>query len=330
VSFAQPLFLFALLVVPAAVAAWWWTEGRRVRYAFRFTNLDVLALVAGSRPWRRLIPPLLFLLTLCLASVALSRPYLPGLVPLKRATVILVVDTSGSMQATDVKPSRLGAAKAAARAFLARTPAQLRVGLIALNQTPQVASPATTDHALVREAIDTLSSGGETAIGDAIAAAVQLGRHALTATANAPTAANTVDPNDLGELVSILLLSDGAQTNGSLQPLQGAQLAKSAGVRVYTNALGTPTGAITRGDPPFAVAVPVPPDPPTLRAIAHLTGGEFTNATNATILKHTYTRLGDRLGRAPGRNEITYALLATAALLLTTAVLVTLSTPYLP
>jgi Ca-activated chloride channel homolog len=132
VRFAQPLFLFALLLVPVAAAGWWWTEGRRVRRAIAFTNLEVLALVAGRRSWRRLIPPLLFLLALCFVSVALARPYLPGFVLLKRATVILVVDTSASMEATDVKPSRLGAAREAVRAFLARIPPRLRVGLVAL------------------------------------------------------------------------------------------------------------------------------------------------------------------------------------------------------
>jgi Ca-activated chloride channel family protein len=327
-SFAHPLLLLTLLALPLAVVVYLLAQRRRMRYALRFTNLDVLASVVGGRSWRRYVPPALALLALGALCVAVARPRVQTLVPTQRATVILVIDVSGSMTAHDVKPSRLAAAAQAVRTFLDRAPKQLRVGLIEFSGEPQVASPVTADHNVVRDSLDQLglfSGFGGTAIGDALAAAVQLGQAAVASdvlSQGQTIAYRTAAPSGVqgtDGLVSILMLSDGSQTRGQLQPLQGAERAKAAGIPVYTVALGTPNGQITRSFGFFRRTIPVPPDPATLSAIARTTGGKFFAARSAEALQSAYAKLGSRLGRHPGRSEITYAFLAAAAALLVAA-----------
>jgi Ca-activated chloride channel homolog len=353
-SFERPLLLLALLAVPAAVGVYVLAERRRMRYAIRFTNLDVLAAVAGARAWRRYVPSVLFLFALTALCVGVARPTHRTLVTQDRATVILVVDVSRSMESKDVKPSRLRAAEAAIRTFLDRVPKRLRVGLIAFAGDPQVATPPTVDRGTVREALNTLEwfpRYGGTAIGDALAAAVELGRQAAQR-GGGDLAAATTGARTHG-LVSILLLSDGAQTRGELEPGDGAERAKAAGIPVYTIALGTPNGRLKidfgGGPPPSGIlpgqggggglgggagggrSVPVPPDPQTLRAIASTTGGKFFAARNAVSVRAAYSHLGSRLGRKPGRSEITYAFLAAAAgLLLASGLLSAAWSPRLP
>ena len=332
-SFDRPLLLLALLAVPAAIGLYVLAQRRRMRYALTFTNLELLAAVAAGRPWRRYVPPALFLLALTALCIAVARPHRTTMVASERATVILVVDVSGSMQAADVKPTRLAAAQAAVRTFLDRVPKRLRVGLIAFAGEPQVAAPPTSDHDLVRTSLDDLGffpGYGGTAIGDALAAAVQLG---VQSTSGAQTIAETTPKTR--DLVSILFLSDGHQTRGALQPLEGAQRAKDAGIRVYTVALGTPHGTLTRDfGGPFGGGprtIRVPPDPATLRAVAETTRGQFFNARSAEAVQSAYSKLGSSLGRVSGRTEITYAFLGAAALLLVAAgVLSALWSPRLP
>lgn len=334
-SFERPWLLLTLLAVPVVVALYLLAERRRMRYAIRFTNVDILAGVMRGRLWRQYVPLALFLLALAALCLGFARPERRTLVPKDRATVILVVDVSRSMEARDVKPSRIGAATSAVRLFLDKVPERLQVGLIAFAGDPAVAAPPTTDHGLVREALDTLQwypSFGGTAIGDALAEAVRIGQEAVgggngnLASVRAATAENTKG------LVSILFLSDGAQTRGQLLPLEGADRAKSAGIPVYTVALGTANGTLRfgygggGGGTPAPQGfpggfgqgrrVPVPPDPETLRAIANRTGGQFFAARDADALKSAYSKLGSRLGRKPGESEVTYGFLAAAAALL--------------
>jgi Ca-activated chloride channel family protein len=326
--FDHPLLLLTLLVVPVAVGVYLLAERRRMRYAVTYTNLDVLASVVGERSLRRYVPPALFLLALAVLSIALARPQRSTLVASDRATVILVIDVSGSMHARDVKPTRLGAAQAAVRTFLERVPKRVRVALIAFSSEPEVAAPPSTDRDVVRASVDELDflqGYGGTAIGDALAAAVQLGKQAVKNQTGPQTIAYTATKPS--SLVSILFLSDGKQTRGELQPLQGAQLAKAAGIPVYTVALGTPNGILY----PFAGGfggggagavprrIPVPPDPATLSAIARLTGGKFFAARSADAVQSAYKELGSKLGRVPGHKEVTNELLALAALFLLAA-----------
>lgn len=349
-TFERPLLLLALLVVPLALGLYVLAERRRMRYAIRFTNLDVLAGVVGDRYRRRFVPLALFLLALAALCVGMARPQHTTLVPRDRATVILVLDVSRSMQSKDVKPNRIGAAAAAVRTFLDRVPDRLQVGLIAFAGDPAVANPPTTNHDLVRKSLDTIEwfpSFGGTAIGDALAAAVKLGQQAVSGESGNLASATTAAPNtETRGLVSILFLSDGAQTRGDLEPLEGADLAKAAGIPVYTVALGTPGGTLTfgpgagpggggGGSYPGGLfggrRVPVPPDPDTLRAIADRTGGQFFAAQSAKSLQSAYQKLGSSLGRKPGKSEITYVFLAAAALLLVAAGLLSaLWSPRLP
>jgi Ca-activated chloride channel family protein len=355
VSFDRPLLLLTLLVVPAALGLYVLAERRRMRYAIRFTNLDVLTSVVGRRVWRQYVPLALFLLALAALCVGVARPNHTTLIPRDRATVILVIDVSRSMEARDVKPTRLGAATEAVRTFLDRVPKRLRVGLIAFAGDPAVAAPPTTDHGLVRESLDTIQwfpGYGGTAIGDALAAAVELGEQSVNDQSGNLASVTTAARTSARGLVSILFLSDGAQTRGTLEPLQGADRAKEAGIPVYTVALGTPGGTLQfrngyggsgpggggglpgGGQSPFGGSgrrVPVPPDPDTLRAIANRTGGEFFAARDAKSLRNAYAKLGSRLGRKPGRSEITYGFLAGAAgLLLAAGLLSALWSPRLP
>jgi Ca-activated chloride channel homolog len=345
VTFERPFLLLTLLLVPVAVALYVLAERRRMRYAIRFTNVDVLAGVVRGRIWRQYVPPVLFLLALAALCVGMARPQRTTLVPKDRATVILVIDVSRSMESKDVKPSRIGAATAAVRTFLDKVPDRLQVGLIAFAGDPAVAAPPTTDHSLVRDALRTLQwypSFGGTAIGDALAEAVRLGQEAVGSgngnLASATTAAPTVRAHGL---VSILFLSDGAQTRGQLLPLEGADRAKAAGIPVYTVALGTPNGTLqfgfSRPQQGFPGGfgqgrrVPVPPDPDTLRAIANRTGGQFFAARSAKSLQAAYSKLGSRLGRKPGKTEVTYGFLAAAAGLLIAAGLLSAAwSPRLP
>jgi Ca-activated chloride channel homolog len=352
VSFKQPLFLLSLLLVAGAVGVWLLAERRRMRYAIRFTNLDVLASVAPTRSWPRYVPPALFALALTTLFLASARPQVNRMVANERATVILVIDTSRSMQAKDVQPTRLGAAQQAVRVFLDRVPKRLRVGLIAFAGEAQVAAPPTTNHDLVRESVDTIGQFliyGGTAIGDALQAAVELGKRALEQNPNgsgpiaAPghgtrTLAAATPPTECQKLVSILFLSDGAQTRGILQPLEGAQLAKDACIPVYTIALGTPNGTVSRGGffgggspDSGGQVIQVPPDPVTLRAIAQMTGGKFSEARSAKALQTAYEKLGSSLGRQPGKSEVTFVFVAiAAALLVASGVLGVLLTPRFP
>jgi Ca-activated chloride channel family protein len=331
-SFGHPLLLLTLLVIPTILALWQLVERRRMRYAVRYTNVDVLAVVVGGRAWRRFVPLALFLLALAALCVGVARPHAKTMVLRDRATVILVIDASRSMHASDVKPTRLIAAQQAINTFLDKVPKRLRIGLIAFSGDPVVAAPPTTDHQLVRASLEDVGSlaGGGTAIGDALAAAVQLGVQSVSGNGNLADVRTSTPTHGL---VSILFLSDGAQTRGTLQPLDGAERARQAGIPVYTIALGTPNGRLrmdfpygsTPGAGTFTRSVPVPPDPATLRAIARTSGGKFFAARSNSAVRSAYASLGSKLGRRPGRTEITYRFVAAAAGLLLAAVLLSVA-----
>jgi Ca-activated chloride channel family protein len=316
---AWPLALLALLLVPLAVLGYLALERRRARYAIHYTNIEVLASVAGgTRRWRSLIPPVLALLALTCATAALARPEVRVSVPSEKASIALVLDVSGSMSAEDVKPTRLAAAQEAVRRFLDKVPDKYRVGLVTFSSEPYVASPLTRDHQLVLEGLLYGTTFGQgTAIGDALARSVEL-LQPVTADADGATPAPASSgaplpvPGDPGgPLSAILLLSDGAQTRGTLGPLEGADRARSYGIPIYTVALGTATGSINRG----GFSRPVPPDPLTLKQIARRTGGEFFEIGNASRLNAVYEDLASRLGQKKEWRELSAILLGAAALL---------------
>jgi Ca-activated chloride channel family protein len=338
-SFDQPLLLLTLLVLPLAWFGWRLATRRRMEYAVRFTNVEVLAGVLGKPSRLRFVAPILFALALATLCFAVSRPHVSGLGPSDKGAVILVLDVSGSMQAEDVKPTRLAAAQRAIHNFLDKVPGNVRVGLVLFAGTPIVATPPTTDHDLVGRAVDSagdVNPFGGTAIGDALAAAVRLGRQvagtaggqqALGA-ARTLAAESQTTPTPTHAPVSILFLSDGHQNRGDLQPLQGAARAKAAGFPVYTVALGTTGNTTLRGRPTNGgfffggsggtggFGNGLAPDPKTLRAIAVLTGGEFFRAKTAGDVAAAYAKLGASLGRSHEQVEVTADFVAGAVILL--------------
>jgi Ca-activated chloride channel homolog len=222
---------------------------------------------------------------------------------------VLAMDVSTSMEATDVEPSRLAAAQRAADTFLDRVPGKLRVGLVSFSGQAQVLVPPTDDHDLVRAAVQTLRPDGGTAIGDAIVAATQLKSGGNGELAKA-------GDGDGSPLV-VLLLSDGAPSPDTLDPVEASQQAKSADVKVYTVALGTDSGTVTitdgLGNPQV---VPVPPDRGTLSQVAQITGGRFFQAPSQQALQSVYESLGSQIGYTDEQQDITFAFAAGGAVLL--------------
>ena len=314
-SATWPLALLALLVVPLALAGYIWLSRKRARYAVRFTNLDVLAAVVGeTRHWRRWAAPTLFLLALAICAGALARPNVTVTVAREDASVVLTVDTSGSMLADDVRPTRLEAAQRAMLVFLDKLPERYRVGIVSFSSEPSVISPLTRDRELVKEAVAFLYPGARTAVGDGLARSIELVRSGDVpppASDAPPTARNPKEKIPK----AIVLLSDGAQTVGQLQPLEAAERARRLGIPIYTVALGTPGGTVTFGFPPYERTIPVPPDTRTLREIATTTQGKAYTAGSQAKLNAVYEELGSRIGRTREPREATFVFLGAGALL---------------
>jgi len=283
--------LWLLVLVAALAAAYVVVQlRRRETYAVRFTNLALLDVVAPRRPgWRRHVAAAALLAGLVAIVLGLARPARDVQVPRERATVVLAVDVSLSMQATDVLPSRLDAAKEAAADFLDTVPDTLNVGLVRFAGTAGVVVPPTTDHGDVRDAIGDLELAEGTAIGEAIFSG-------LDALAAVPEAS---DPDE-DVPASIILISDGETTVGRPNQL-GVDAAVDAGVTVSTIAFGTEDGLIfVEGE-----AVPVPPDLDEMEAIAEDTGGVFFEAEDSGELEAAYEDLGSSIGFETEQREIT-------------------------
>jgi Ca-activated chloride channel family protein len=316
VSFVWPWLLALLAIVPMVLLLALWLDRRRSKYAVSFTNLDVLASVATTRrrPWRWL-PLALFLLSLASASAALARPKAKVAVPSDRATVVLLVDVSGSMRASDVKPTRLGAAQEAMGIFADKVPKGVKIGLVSFSSSADLLVIPTTDRTLLHEGIDLLVPEAGTAIGDGLGEAVQVARTAL---AGVPKGKDGKLP------AAIVLLSDGTQTRGVLTPLQGAARAHAAGIRVYTVALGTKNGTLSGFGGQFGYGggfggqgrFPVRPDPATLAAIARATDGKTYEAKSASKVHSVYKQLGSSIATRSTTREVSSWFVGIAALLL--------------
>jgi Ca-activated chloride channel homolog len=322
VSAEWPGLLWTLLLVPVALAAYLLAQRRRSRYTVRFTNLDLLANVVSAEPgWRRHVPPALYLLALAALLVSLARPQALTLVPKEQATVILVMDVSGSMNATDVEPTRLLSSQRAATAFVEELPEKFRVGIVSFASTAQTLTRPTTDRVAVYGAIDSLHAEGATAMGDGIERALDVKRPPTP-----PSSGSTARPSpsppaqqggaDEAPLV-VLLLSDGANTQGRTQPMEAAADAKELGVPVFTIALGTDRGMVDVPDETGNLRrIPVPPDTLTLQRIAETTGARFFAAPSNSDLKEVYRELGSKIGFVKEEQEITVVFAATGLLFL--------------
>jgi Ca-activated chloride channel family protein len=309
-TFREPTLLAGLLLLPIAVLAYGALQRRRRRESTTFSRPALLDNLITQRPgWRRHIPPLLLLLAFGTLIVALARPQRTVAAPQRAATVMMVTDVSGSMNATDVEPDRLTAAQKAARKLTEELPQPLRLGLVSFSDGPTVLVPPTTDRGTVKAGLDQLRAEGGTAMGLGLQRGLEIAR---TPVANA----NGTGTQRLPAV--LVLLSDGKDTVGGISPLEVAQQAKAAGVKVYTIALGTPDGEVEVRDPftGFTQRIRVPPDTETLKEVARISGGRFFNAEDAGKLESVYANLGTRLSSRSEHREVTFAFAGGALVLL--------------
>jgi Ca-activated chloride channel homolog len=294
-SFASPAILVALLALPVLAVLYVGEQRRRRSAAAAFATPALQPSVAPRRPrWRRHAPMAALALALALLVVAAAKPQRTVAVPVERASVMLATDISGSMTATDIQPSRLVAAKRAARRFVDEVPDRLNVGLVAFNSTPRVLQSPTRDRVVVKAAIDSMESSGGTATGEAIATATSALRR-------------TAGPGERPPPAAILLLSDGKSTSGR-DAAAAARAAARLKVPVYTVVLGTDQGTITvPRDGGGTATRPVPPDAESLAEIARVSGGKAYTAQTASGLKDIYESLGSQLGHENQKREITSA-----------------------
>ena len=323
--------MLLLLVPAAAAAAYAFAQRRPPRHGVTFTNLAVLESVVEATPrWRRHIPAALLLAAVSVLAIAAARPSALVVSAVRDSTVILVVDVSGSMRAIDVKPSRIGAARTAMLSFVSKAPKGLRIGVIEFSTEPAVLAIATTDFKAVRAAIGEIRPNARTAIGDALARAVDLARSTPDGGIVPAGSVSSFPP------AAIVLLSDGAQNAGLKTPEEAANGARAENVRVNTVALGTPGGTIDRGFGGggfggFEQRVPVPPDPATLASISQITGGRTFTAQTEASLRSIYAKLGTSVERTRRRHEFTWvAVIVATLLLLGGATLAVLRAPRLP
>jgi len=281
VSFASPALLLVALATLVA-AAWLYVRHERCvrRARGAFVSAPLLASVVTKRPgWRRHAAIAVYGLAALLLAGALAKPQATVAVPVEQATVVVVTDRSGSMLATDVRPSRLVAARRAAAKFVDDLPSSLRVGAIAFNQRASVLQSPTRDHAAVSEALRSVTAAGTTATGDALDAALRLiATQRATDKRRSPAA--------------IILLSDGKSVRGS-DPVEAAARARAAGVAIYTVALGTDASGASA------------PDPATLAQIAQRSGGRAFSAVDAADLEQVYDRLGSQVATEQRKQEVT-------------------------
>jgi Ca-activated chloride channel family protein len=300
-TFAYPFVLAGLVAVPLLLVLYVVSERRRGKVAARFATPALLPNLLPRRPgFRRHVAPLLGLLALAALVAGAARPQRPSTQARKQATVILAIDTSRSMGATDVRPTRLAAAESAARTLVAELPADARVGLVAFTRTARVVTAPTSDRGVIDGAIRGLQLGGGTAVGDAIVTSLGL--------LPKPPAGST-SPHG-----AIVLLSDGATTEGKIGPVAAARQAHTAHVPVYTVALGTSSGEIK--DPVSGAMVAVPPDAASLAAVARAAGGSTYSTGNASELRAIYDRIGRTVGHLRVEQDLAIAFIGIAGALL--------------
>ena len=312
-TFLAPQALLLLSVVPLFAAAYLWMQRRRRRYALRYASVALVRDAVGRGPGlRRHVPPALFLLALATMAVAVARPQATVPVTENLGAVVLAVDTSGSMQAADVSPSRMEATKEAARRFVGKQPKGIQIGVVSFSDAGAVLQPPTEDRAAVLRTIDRLQpqrgtniGGGLAAALDTIAAAMDTTRSVRASTPSAPPATQGQEPPPPA---SVVLVSDGESNTGPA-PFDVAREAAAAGVRVYTVGIGTAQGMTLRvnGQTAFTRL-----DETTLRGIAELTGGRYLNAQDEAQLAAVYDDLARERRVAERPVEITFAVAAAA------------------
>ena len=290
-AFLAPNRLLILLIIPALILAYIFASLRKNRRGMRFTNTSMLDVVVPKQSqWRRHLAVALSLLSLITLTAAFARPKTQIDVPRERATVVLVIDASQSMQATDVKPTRLDAAKQAAIDFVNKLPEKYNVSVVSMAGASAVLVPPTTAHNTVQNAINSIQLQDSTAIGEGIATALR----ALQQAPKDPRNPNSIAPG------AIVLLSDGSNTAGR-SPQQAAAEAKAAKVPIYTIAYGTQNGYVDLdGERQL-----VPVDHEEMKQIAAATNGDYFAAATADQLKKVYENIGSDIGYEKADREVT-------------------------
>ena len=320
-TFLWPGNLFLVLVVPALIAAYIWAQRRRQKYALRYASLSLVREALGTGPGRkRHIPPALFLIALFFMAIGTARPETVVVVPVQEGTVILALDVSGSMLAEDLKPNRMEAAKEAAKLFVTRQGADVKLGVVAFSGDAQIVQTPTKDHDLVIAAINRLRPQRATAIGKGMLASLDaifedseeiapsvIALKRLAGEATGPTPPSV--PVGADRTATIVLMSDG-QNNQFPAPQQVIEDAASRGIRIYTIGLGTADGTVVRIQ---GRSVRTRLDEATLKAIAEQTEGQYFNAANEKDLRAVYENLSTQLVFRQQKTEITAILTAIAA-----------------
>jgi Ca-activated chloride channel family protein len=302
-SFSSPVWLLALAFVPLALIAYDRIRRTPKRYAVRYPAVANVQLAVGEvRTWQRHLPAALALTAIAALAFALARPHISYSAPRDQAAVMLVIDHSGSMSATDVQPTRLSAAQSAANTFISELPSSALVGAIGFGSSADGVQAPTSNHAAAAAVINNEVANGSTATGNALALALQLLHGSKP---HHPPSA-------------IVLLSDG-DANAGQSPVSVAEQARQEKIPIDTVALGTPNGTLQSPDP-FAAPVPVPPDPQLMAQIARASGGRTFDAQDAATLSSIYRHLGTQLGSVQRKHEVTAEFAAGGLLLLLLAV----------
>ncbi len=337
-TFMWPQLLWLMLLVPVLVAVYVWLLGRKKKIALRYASLSIVREAMGTGPgMRRHVPPLLFLLAIAMMLLAASRPFAVVTLPMQQETIMLAMDVSGSMRATDVQPSRIVAAQNAAKAFLTELPRDVKVGIVAFAGSAQVAQIPTLNREDLVSAIDRFQLQRGTAIGNGIVlslatlfpdAGIDLSAMAYGRDRQRGVSIDQPKKDEKKPFVpvapgsytsaAIILLTDGQRTTG-VDSLEAAKLASDRGVKVYTVGIGTVNGE-TIGFEGWSMRVKL--DEETLKAIANKTQADYFYAGTAADLKKVYETLSSRLTVEKKETEISGLLaLAAAALAIASATL---------
>jgi Ca-activated chloride channel homolog len=301
VSFQSPVYLLALLAVPATVAIYLLADRRRRAGAARFASPILMPSVAPAGPgFRRHLPLAFYAVALAAVAFALARPEATVAVPEERAAVVLTTDVSGSMEARDVEPSRMTAVRRAALDFLEEAPEELRIGAVAFNHAVRRVEPPRAEREDTRTLIERLTPSGGTATGEGLAAALGLISRPGSRDRERPPAA-------------IILLSDGTSTHGR-DPVDVARQAARLRIPIYTVAFGTDAGTIEVRRPDGTMTTrSVPPDREAMRRVATISGARTFSANAGAELATVYERLGSQVATREERREVTAAFVGGAA-----------------
>jgi Ca-activated chloride channel family protein len=313
-TFLWPEALVSLAAVPAAIAAYIAVLRQRNKLALRYASLDLVKAAINRGEWRRHIPPLVLLLAVVVELVAVARPAAVLQLPNRYETVILAIDISGSMRATDVHPDRMTAAQEAAKAFVASQPTTTRIGVVAFADNASLVQPPTQSREDVIAAIDRLQPQQATAIGAGILVGVKaiFPELELDLYSRQPRAPDLkpVPPGSYGSAV-VVLLTDGSNTSGP-GPVDAARIAADRGVRVYTVGIGTPKGTLVNAG---GSSINVQLDEDALKQVAGITRAEYFLTTDAVDLKRIYGTLTARFVMEAKLTELTVFFTAVATLL---------------